>query len=114
MTIIHDLSETALRRDTNGEGESTWRIKISTIVMMILGFLTMVQGVSLWWVSTVSTAVLNHETRISKNEVQIVEGDKRLDGMLCELRDTMKTFGERQLQVLIKLGVNPKGGVNGK
>ena len=114
MTIDHDLADTALRRDTNNEGESTWRIKISAVVIIILGFLTMVQGVSLWWVSTISTAMLNHETRISKNEVQIVEGDRRLDGMLCELRDTMKTFGERQLQVLIKLGVAPKGGVNGK
>ena len=112
MTIDHDLSESALRRDTNNEGESTWKIKISTIVMIILGFLTMVQGVSLWWVSTVSTAVLNHETRISKSEVQIVEGDKRLDGIICDLKENMKIFGDRQLQVLIKLGIKPHGRAN--
>jgi hypothetical protein len=81
MTIKHDI-------DTGDP-----RIKLSIVIMLLLALLTIGSTLQLWWVSTISSSSINHESRLSiveTNQKIVLQSIPKLDTTIEQLQKTVQ------------------------
>ena len=104
MTINNDLHNAAAQQSSGDHDESSWRINISTIISVVIGLITIVQGFALWWITSMSTTLQTHETRLSRVETSAEANGRRIDQSICDIKDQLKLILERQISVLQAVG----------
>jgi ribosomal protein S9 len=107
MTMHNDIDKTA--------PESTLTIKMSTVLTIIVGLLSIAASVTNVWMYSISNKVEINGNRITALEQSQQSQDKMMEQYFLEsradrkdIKERLELYGERQIQFMTKLGIIPR------